>query len=280
MATKTEVTDRVQHANLAAALAAVQTEIPSVAKGNTAQVASQKGSYSYRYADLAEITPLILPLLGKNGLAFSAQPTIVGDAFVLHYTLAHESSEAIEGIYPLPDPTHARPQEIGSAITYARRYALCAVTGVAPGGDDDDAASANERPAAARKPRQSKPAEPVQRPIETPIYASRNWAADIMDARTVEDLRGVYEAAEKAGEVGRQFDPEYQRFLDEVVSMHELQAPPAGVSVGQMLGAVRKAIEARPKAAESEPRPESADPVPSDDTPMWETATIPNGDES
>lgn len=276
MSTKPD--ERVQHENLAAALAAVQTEIPSVAKGNTAQVASTKGSYSYRYADLAEITPLILPLLGKNGLAFSAQPTMVGDAFVLHYTLAHESSEAIEGIYPLPDPTHARPQEIGSAITYARRYALCAVTGVAPGGDDDDAASANASPAASRKPRQSKPAEPVQRPIEVPAVASMNWAADILDADTVDQLRVVHGRADEARELGMQFAGEHRKFAEQAAAHHGLPTPPSNVTVAQLIDVVRKAIEARASEPQ-EPEPSTPEPA-QDEVPMWETAKIPNGDES
>lgn len=123
---------------LAKALAAFQAECPRVGKGSTANA----GTYSYQYADLAEINAVILPLLGKHGLSFSAKPTLVDGRFVLAYTLRHSSGESDEGMYPLPDPTKASPQQIGSNISYARRYAFCAVTGVAPGGDDDDGAAA------------------------------------------------------------------------------------------------------------------------------------------
>lgn len=130
---------------LAAALAAFHVELPRVAKDNTAKVKSDKGSYTYRYADLAEISPIILPLLGRNGLAWMTCPTLTPDGrFVLRYALKHISGEAETGEYPLPKP-ESSPQVLGSAITYARRYALCAVTGVAPGGDDDDAAEAQRR---------------------------------------------------------------------------------------------------------------------------------------
>ena len=51
-------------------------------------------------------------------------------------------------------PQSGSPQDIGKAITYARRYALCAVTGLAPGGDDDDGKSATDaHHEAQRKPR-------------------------------------------------------------------------------------------------------------------------------
>ena len=129
---------------LFAALADVQAELPPITKGETAQVKSDKANYSYKYADLAAVSAAILPVLGKHGLAFTARPTLLdGHGFVLAYSLLHVSGEREDGIYPLSANTAATPQQIGSLITYARRYCLCAATGVAPAGEDDDAASAN-----------------------------------------------------------------------------------------------------------------------------------------
>lgn len=130
-----------EHANLAEALAAFQAELPGVGKGNTANVRSDKGNYSYRYADLADISKTVLPLLGKHGLAFTARPTLDGDRFVLEYQLIHAGGDALSGRYPLQN---GKPQEVGSAITYARRYALCAVTGIAAD-EDDDGKEASQR---------------------------------------------------------------------------------------------------------------------------------------
>lgn len=128
-----------EHKTLAAALAAFQAELPTVEKGNTAKVATKSGpGYTYEYADLSDISPKVLPLLGKHGLSWKTKPTMIDGNFVLHYALMHELGEIDEGIYPLPGPNTAA-QQLGGAITYARRYALCAVTGVAPGGDDHDA---------------------------------------------------------------------------------------------------------------------------------------------
>jgi hypothetical protein len=91
-----------------------------------------------------------LPLLGENGLAWVTRPTIVADRFVLVYELLHTSGEKISGEYPLP--ANGSPQALGSAITYARRYCLCAVTGVAADDDDDGQA------ATVHHERQSRPA--------------------------------------------------------------------------------------------------------------------------
>jgi hypothetical protein len=127
---------------LAAALARVQEEIPEVVKGATARIPGKDGKqgYSYSYANLADVTRAILPILGKHGLSWITKPTLLDGRFVLIYKLAHACGETEEGVYPLPD--RGTPQEIGSAITYARRYALTSVTGVAPDDEDDDAAEA------------------------------------------------------------------------------------------------------------------------------------------
>jgi hypothetical protein len=138
---------------LAAALAAFQAELPKAAKDNTAKVATKTGgSYTYSYADLSDLSPLVLPLLAKHGLCFLTKPTMVESRFVLHYKLLHTSGEFEEGYWPLVAATCTQ-QELGSAVTYGRRYSLCAVTGVAPGKDDDDAAAASRRrqPTAGRR---------------------------------------------------------------------------------------------------------------------------------
>lgn len=137
---------------LAMAIAALQAELPVVGKDQKATVKSDKGSFTYKYANLATVSAAILPLTSKHGLAWTTRPTLdESGKFVLRYELRHVSGEKIVGDYPLP--TSTRPQEIGSAITYARRYALCAVTGLAPE-EDDDNASAAERSASLREERE------------------------------------------------------------------------------------------------------------------------------
>lgn len=127
-------------ASLAEALAMVQAEIPEVLKAETAKIEKEgKKGYTYNFADLSAVTRVILPRLGKVGLSFITKPTLIEGRLYLVYKLLHVSGETEEGVYPLP--SSGGPQEIGGAITYARRYVLCSITGVAPG-DDDDAAEA------------------------------------------------------------------------------------------------------------------------------------------
>lgn len=133
---------------LAGALAMLQTRLPRIGKDQAAVVPTKAGgAYGYKYADLATVSHAVLPLLGELGLSFTALPTLRDDPaqagpprFVLVYSLRHTSGEQIGGEYPLP--VGASPQVTGSAITYARRYCLCAVTGVAAAEDDDDAQAA------------------------------------------------------------------------------------------------------------------------------------------
>ncbi len=131
-----------------AALAELQAELPVIGKDQTANA----GQFSYSYADLTTIAAKALPLLSKHGLAFTAFPTMSEHGFVLKFSLRHKDGHSEEGFYPLPDPVKATAQQIGSGITYGRRYCLCAATGIAPGGEDDDGAAAGHAQAAARRP--------------------------------------------------------------------------------------------------------------------------------
>jgi hypothetical protein len=145
-----------QPATLAEALIALQSRLPRITRDNTADVQTKTGrNYTYRYADLNSIHEAVFPLLAECGLCWVCTPTIWADRFVLTYRLTHAAStEYIEGWYPLP--SSGGPQDIGSAITYARRYALTAVLGIAPADDDDGKAaqaSYEERVAAGRMDR-------------------------------------------------------------------------------------------------------------------------------
>ncbi|MET7399169.1 ERF family protein [Dactylosporangium sp. NPDC005572] len=143
--------DTATPSRLLAALDELQTHMPEIVKPLTATVKTSNGrDYSYNYVDLAMIYRVVKPLLHAHGLMWTDLPTLRDDGkFVLRFACTHlESGEHLGGDYPLnPSGT---PQQRGSEITYARRYALCSMLGIAP--EDDDGSEASER-TAVKKPR-------------------------------------------------------------------------------------------------------------------------------
>lgn len=134
----------------AEALAAFQAEAPTVAKNKTANA----GSYSYAYADLADIAHVAYPILAKHGLAFTSAPH--GDELV--GKLIHVSGEGDWGSLQI---SGRDMQAIGSSITYARRYLFGCLTGIVTDADDDGAAASKPKAKpAARKPQQQEEPAP------------------------------------------------------------------------------------------------------------------------
>jgi hypothetical protein len=119
--------------NIKEALLALQRMNLTVKK--TAEGALRAGKTD-KYADLGEFNRVVLTALNDMGVIWTCLPTLKGENFVLAYSLEHvPSSTVLEGDFPIPK---GEPQKMGSAITYGRRYALGAVTGVTAEGDDDD----------------------------------------------------------------------------------------------------------------------------------------------
>jgi len=132
------------HISLAEALAAFQSELPKLLKDEKAKVKGETKdgrSYdrSYGYADLAQVVETVLPALGKHGLSVTSKSVLdPTGGFILEVSLLHEAGERETGFWPLPDPRRSGPQDIGSAMTYGRRYLTLALSGTYPGGEDDD----------------------------------------------------------------------------------------------------------------------------------------------
>lgn len=91
--------------------------------------------FKNRYADLAAIHEAIRKPLSDNGLAVTQTTEIRDNGFVLVTTLMHASGQWTKSEYPLP--LAAKPQELGSAMTYARRYSLSSIVSIAADDDDD-----------------------------------------------------------------------------------------------------------------------------------------------
>ncbi len=118
--------------NLAKALSQAQAEYPIIPKNKTAKI----GTYSYHYADIADVITAVAPINLKYGLSFVQIPLTINRQHQLVSTVMHESGEWIEGTLDL-EPKDRTPQALGSAITYGRRYALGAMLGVVTEEDED-----------------------------------------------------------------------------------------------------------------------------------------------
>jgi hypothetical protein len=120
-------------AALAAALSKAQGAITGALKD------SSNPFFKSKYADLASCWDACRQQLTANGLAVIQTTDIIADKPVLVTTLAHSSGEWIKSITPVLTKDDS-PQAQGSGITYARRYALAAIVGLAQIDDDAEAA--------------------------------------------------------------------------------------------------------------------------------------------
>src|SRR6516164_4119938 len=141
-------------AALAAALAKAQAELVNPEKSLTATIRTGRAGeaeQSFRYAPLASGLDIVRKTLGQHEIATVQTTAIDGAAGIINLTtmLAHASGEWIASDWPVcPIADMASPRRMGAALTYARRYALFTLVGIA-GEDDLDAliyASPGHRP--------------------------------------------------------------------------------------------------------------------------------------
>ena len=131
-------------ANLAAALAKAQAELVNPEKSLTATIRSDergRADQTFRYASLSSGLDIVRKTLGQHEIATVQTTAIDQAAGVVKLTtvLAHASGEWIASDWPVCAVAEtATPRRMGAALTYARRYALFTLVGIA-GEDDVDA---------------------------------------------------------------------------------------------------------------------------------------------
>src|SRR6516164_6059760 len=129
---------------LAAALAKAQAEIANPEKSLTATIVSpfpRGGSRTFRYAPLSSGLDLVRKCLGQHEIATIQTTAIDRDSALIRLTttLVHASGEWVSSDWPVcPVSETAAPHRLGAALTYARRYSLFTLVGIA-GEDDLDA---------------------------------------------------------------------------------------------------------------------------------------------
>jgi hypothetical protein len=164
-------------AALASALAKAQAELVNPEKSLTATIQTGRpgeGQRSFRYAPLSSGLDIVRKTLGQHEIATVQTTAIDQTAGIINLTtiLAHASGQWIASDWPVcPLAETANPQRMGAALTYARRYALFTLVGIA-GEDDLDApdlcngASSPSRSAVDRsfKPRDDQSRVPARTP--------------------------------------------------------------------------------------------------------------------
>lgn len=126
-------------ASIASAYVAAFAEIEGVTKDALGQVGQQK----YKYADLGSVIAAIKPSLINHGLAFTQPCQPSEDGVTVRTVLHHVSGESLD-LGSLFVPANKKDaQGFGSALTYARRYALVSAFGVPTEDDDGKAATAS-----------------------------------------------------------------------------------------------------------------------------------------
>ncbi len=129
---------------IAAALAKAQTELINPEKSLVGIIGSsspREPGRSFRYAPLSSGLDIMRKNLGRHAIAVVQSTSIDKDAGIvrLNTMLAHSSGEWVSSEWPVcPIGYTASPQRMGAALTYARRYALFTLVGIA-GEDDLDA---------------------------------------------------------------------------------------------------------------------------------------------
>lgn len=119
--------------NLAVALSQFQGEVKNPANSKKVNA----GNFGYKYAPLDEVLNLVRPILSKHGLSVVQAPVTSEGLVGVSTVLIHESGEFIELEPVMLKMDKVSAQGAGSAITYARRYSLSAVLGIASEDDDD-----------------------------------------------------------------------------------------------------------------------------------------------
>jgi hypothetical protein len=165
---------------LAAALSKAQADITGALKD------SSNPFFKSKYADLASCWDACRKQLAANGLSVIQTTRMADQGLVLVTTLAHSSGEWIAGEMPVLIAVQGKsgefkevtPQAQGSGITYARRYALAAIVGLAQVDDDAEAAQG-------RKPLTVDPRGDLGQdvdPAKRDIFVNQFRAAFDMDA--------------------------------------------------------------------------------------------------
>ena len=185
----------------------------AVAQGqfNAALKDANNPFFKSKYADLASIWDAVKLPLSSNGLSIT-QPirTTEGGAYFVETILRYKDGAILERcMCPVIAKSQNDPQALGSAITYARRYALASLLCIVTDDDDGESATGRAEPQAAPKQQtqQREPyAKPATKPVDAKVTALDKWNKSVGAMLADSDRKVSPEAYMKATEVLKGID--------------------------------------------------------------------------
>jgi hypothetical protein len=147
---------------IAAALSKANLEI------RNAELDRVNPHFKNRYATLGSILNAIRVPLAKHGVAPVQTVSMANGMVTVTTALIHSSGQAVEDTAMFPLPNNATVQQMGSAITYLRRYALAAIVGIVGDEDDDGEGDRSTRSEPRREPFKPQAAQGAPAPAARP----------------------------------------------------------------------------------------------------------------
>lgn len=243
---------RTDGPELCAALAKAQGKIQHAAQDKT------NPHYGNRYATLADVWDACREPLSANGLSVVQLPSIVhgqsGAVVKVVTRLQHATGQYLATTLTMPlSKTDA--QGVGAAITYARRYSLAAIVGVAPDDDDDGNAAAGKGQASAGQQRRQQPQrqrrdEPPRGTQRTTTSSGKGTGGKAGNGKPAKFAEGTpeHEAHKQLVQTGKRYlaackaagvRPELYKVCGAAIGDGEIWDPKATYTVEQYRHAVR-----------------------------------------
>lgn len=185
------------------ALCKAQSEFPKVLKNCVNPM------FKSHYADLENCLQAVRPALNKNGLFLRQVVTNGENCVCVETIIGHVSgAEISSGVLSIPVAMGKGigAQAVGSAMTYAKRYSLCAFLGISADDDDDGNEAQVNKPQGMRAPQRPapKPVQPKPAPAPSPADIADDAAiglheevaeykARIVEAESMDDLNAIAE---------------------------------------------------------------------------------------
>ena len=200
---------------LATALSKFQGALEQPKLNSTVKVKTRTGGeYSFKYADLSECKAAAKKPLAENGLAVTQ---LIEEDYYIQTVLMHTSGQWISSRVKMPI-TEEGAQAAGSAITYAKRYAFCAILGIVA--DDDEDGNLSQGNTAQKQSRQNAPAkQPAKQQTAPKQQAPTKRMFDLKLCERDDFFPKIHEYEEKARKEGKPFS--VRSFLESVYQIDE-----------------------------------------------------------